>query len=198
MQPIVKELVFATHNPNKLAEVNSMLPPGFSLCSLESIGCTEAIPETATTLEGNARLKARYVRDRYGIDCFADDTGLEVEALGGAPGVYSARYAGEGARAADNIDRLLRELQGKENRKARFRTVIALAQGDQCLFFEGIVDGQILKQPRGSEGFGYDPVFLPDGNALSFAEMPLPDKNSIGHRGKAFRALYAYLKELQD
>ncbi len=193
----MKELVFATHNAHKFEEVSNMLPPGIRLRSLESIGCTEAIPETALTLEGNARLKAQYVRDRYGLDCFADDTGLEVEALGGAPGVYSARYAGEAGRAADNVAKLLRELAGVDSRRARFRTVIALTEGEDCRFFEGVVDGEILEEPRGGGGFGYDPVFLPADSTLSFAEMPLEEKNRIGHRGKAFRALYAYLREQQ-
>lgn len=190
----MKELVFATHNPNKLEEIRQMLPAGISLRSLDEIGCTEAIPETAPTLEGNARLKAEYVRDRYGYDCIADDTGLEVEALGGAPGVYSARYAGPQADARANTARLLEALSGSTSRQAQFRTVIALTEGDSCRFFEGVVTGEITETPQGQGGFGYDPVFRPSGHDRTFAEFSTEEKNRISHRGKAFRALQAYLE----
>lgn len=189
----MKELVFATHNRNKLEEIRQMLPGGIHLLSLDEIGCLEAIPETAPTLEGNARLKAQYVRDRYGYDCIADDTGLEVEALGGAPGVYSARYAGVQADARANTDKLLEALQPYENRKARFRTVIALTEGGTCRFFEGVAEGEILTAPKGNGGFGYDPVFKPAGHSRSFAELSRDEKNKISHRGKAFRAMQAYM-----
>lgn len=190
----VRELVFATRNPNKMEEIRQMLPGGICLLSLDDIGCREDIPETAPTLEGNARLKAEFVRDRYGYDCIADDTGLEVEALGGEPGVYSARYAGPQADAPANTAKLLEALGASHNRKARFRTVIALTEGDACRFFEGIAEGEILQVPRGSGGFGYDPVFRPLGHSRSFAEFSREEKNSISHRGKAFRALQAYIK----
>ncbi len=190
----MKELVFATHNPNKLEEIRKMVPAGIRLRSLDEIGCTEAIPETAPTLEGNARLKAEYVRNRYGYDCIADDTGLEVEALDGAPGVYSARYAGPQADARANTTKLLAALNQAKSRKARFRTVIALTEGDSCRFFEGVVEGEITAAPRGEGGFGYDPVFRPTGYDRTFAEFSTDEKNAISHRGKAFRALQAYLE----
>ena len=190
----MRELVFATHNPNKLEEIRQMLPAGICLRSLDEIGCTEEIPETAPTLEGNARLKAEYVRNRYGYDCIADDTGLEVEALGGAPGVYSARYAGPQADARANTERLLQAMKRVDRRHARFRTVIALTEGDSCRFFEGVVEGEITESPRGEGGFGYDPVFRPVGHDRTFAEFSTDEKNRISHRGKAFRALQAYLE----
>ncbi len=190
----MRELVFATHNPNKLEEIRQMLPPGICLRSLEEIGCTEDIPETAPTLEGNARLKAEYVRNRYGYDCIADDTGLEVEALGGAPGVYSARYAGPQADARANTQKLLQAMKRADRRQAQFRTVIALTEGGSCRFFEGVVKGEITEAPRGEGGFGYDPVFRPAGHDRTFAEFGTDEKNRISHRGKAFRALQAYLQ----
>lgn len=189
----MKDLVFATHNRNKLEEIRQMLPVGIHLLSLDDIGCREEIPETASTLEGNARLKAEYVRDRYGYDCFADDTGLEVEALGGAPGVYSARYAGPGADSQANTAKLLGALGASANRNARFRTVIALTEGNTCRFFEGLAEGEILTAPSGTGGFGYDPVFRPAGHNRTFAELSRDEKNEISHRGKAFRALQAYM-----
>ena len=192
----MKELVFATHNPNKLEEIRRMLPAGIRLLSLNEIGCLEAIPETAPTLEGNARLKAEYVRNRFGYDCIADDTGLEVAALGGAPGVYSARYAGPQADARANTARLLDALHGEASREARFRTVIALTEGDSCRFFEGVVEGAITESPRGEGGFGYDPVFRPLGHHRTFAEFSMDEKNRISHRGRAFRALQAYLESV--
>lgn len=193
MQFMKSTLVFATHNPHKFAEVHSLLPPGYSLLSLTDIGCSEDIPETADTLEGNARLKAAHVRERYGYDCIADDTGLEVEALGGAPGVYSARYAGPKADANANNAKLLAALEGSENRSARFRTVIVLTEGSGFRYFEGIAQGEILTAPTGDGGFGYDPIFRPTGYSRSFAELTRDEKNAISHRGKAFRALQAYM-----
>ena len=190
----MKELVFATNNLHKLKEIRKILPPEYELRGLEDIGCFHDIPETATTLEGNADLKASFVYRNYGKDCFADDTGLEVNALDGKPGVYSARYAGEDGNAEKNIDKLLSELTGKENRKARFRTVISLIINGKTMHFEGIVEGRILKERRGAEGFGYDPVFLPDTYDESFAEMDLDLKNRISHRGKATRKLIEFLE----
>nr|WP_221898761.1 non-canonical purine NTP diphosphatase [Robiginitalea sp. SC105] len=187
-------MVFATHNPNKVLEIQKMLPGGIELLSLDDIGCSEPIPETETTLEGNARLKAKYVRERYGYDCFADDTGLEVAALGGAPGVFSARYAGPRADAVANMRKLLAEMAGCDDRRARFRTAIALSLDGEYHFFEGEVTGEILWEPKGDQGFGYDPIFMPAGSGRSFAEFPLADKNRISHRGKAFRALESFLK----
>ena len=186
------KVVFATANRHKLEEVKAMLPENIQIISLSDIGFTGDIPETEPTLEGNALLKVRYIHDRYGIPCFADDTGLEVEALDGTPGVYSARYAGvEGSMevcAKANITKLLHELAGKTNRKARFRTVIAYidANKNQHLF-EGIVTGVIIEESVGSEGFGYDPVFIPDGYDTTYAQMLLCEKNRISHRAKAFR-----------
>lgn len=185
-------LVFATNNDHKLREVRQMLPPGLEVKSLNDIGLHADIPETATTLEGNAELKARYVSERFGgCDVFADDTGLEVEALDGAPGVYSARYAGPGHDSKANMERLLRELQGKENRRARFRTVIALIRDGKLQTVEGIVNGTIALAPQGADGFGYDPVFIPDeaADGRSFAQMTPDEKNAISHRGRAMQAL---------
>lgn len=171
-----------------------MLPEGISLLSLDAIGCNRDIPETEATLEGNARLKARFVADHYNMDCIADDTGLEVAALDGAPGVHSARYAGPAADPEANMRKLLAAMEGKKDRRARFRTVIALCLGGQFHYFEGVVDGELLKSPRGTGGFGYDPVFRPEGSPRSFAEFTTEEKNQISHRGKAFRALDAFLR----
>ena len=188
----MKQIVFATANRHKLDEVKAMLPDDIVIKGLSDIGFTGDIPETEITIEGNALLKARYISERYRIPCFADDTGLEVEALDGAPGVYSARYAtAEGSQeicAQANIDKLLRELSGKTNRKARFRTVIAYidAHNDTHLF-EGVVNGSIIDVPAGVEGFGYDPVFMPDGYDITFAQMSLSQKNLISHRAIAFQ-----------
>ncbi|RDK87199.1 non-canonical purine NTP diphosphatase [Marinirhabdus gelatinilytica] len=187
------KLVFATHNPNKFKEVKLLLPQHIELLSLTDIGCTEDIPETADTIEGNAVLKVEHVRNRYNLDCFADDTGLEVSALNGDPGVYSARYAGEGKRANDNIDKLLKNLSGVEDRSARFKTAIAMTINLESVMFLGVCDGTITKSRRGDKGFGYDPVFLPDGHNQTFAEMRLEQKGKIGHRGKALQQLIAYL-----
>lgn len=186
-------LVFATHNSNKAHEVRKMLPPGLELFTLDEIGCTEEIPETADTLEGNAELKAAHVVRTYGRSCFADDTGLLVNALDGAPGVYSARYAGPGKDSAANIEKLLKELRGAEDRSAFFRTVIILLHQGKRFEFRGEVHGQIAKSPTGNGGFGYDPVFIPQGYDKSFAELPLEEKNCISHRAKAFGKLLEFL-----
>ncbi|MDE6032676.1 MAG: RdgB/HAM1 family non-canonical purine NTP pyrophosphatase [Muribaculaceae bacterium] len=184
-------LVFATNNDHKLREVRQMLPAEIEVKSLNDIGLHDDIPETALTLEGNAELKARYVSERFGgCDVFADDTGLEVEALNGAPGVFSARYAGPGHDSAANMARLLREMEGKDNRRARFRTVIALIRNGQLQTIEGIVNGTIALAPQGTDGFGYDPVFIPDETpGRSFAQMTPDEKNAISHRGRAMQAL---------
>jgi len=188
------ELIIATNNAHKLQEIQPLIPDHFQIKTLKQIGCTDDIPETADTLEGNALLKARYISDKYGFDCFADDTGLEIEALNGRPGVYSARYATDGHDFEANIDKVLSELEGIENRKARFRTVIALILDGKVSYFEGIVNGKIITERRGSEGFGYDPVFIPDGSQLTFAEMPLSEKNKISHRARAVARLVDFLK----
>ncbi|MDT0678051.1 non-canonical purine NTP diphosphatase [Autumnicola musiva] len=188
-------LVFATHNKNKLAEVKALLPKHINLLSLDDIGCTEDIAETADTIDGNAILKAEYVRRRYGYDCFADDTGLEVEALAGAPGVYSARFAGDDKNDEANIEKLLKHLKGKDNRKAQFKTVIALNLKENENLFTGICKGEILEEKQGEKGFGYDPVFKPEGKDKSFAEMNMSEKTEISHRGNAFRQLISYLAE---
>lgn len=188
-------LVFATNNEHKLSEVRRMLPAGLEVKSLNDIGLHAYIPETASTLEGNAELKARYVSERFGgCDVFADDTGLEVEALNGAPGVFSARYAGPGHDSKANMTKLLNELRGNENRRARFRTVIALIRNGELRTVEGIVNGTIAQAPQGSDGFGYDPIFIPDETpGRSFAEMTPDEKNAISHRGRAMQALKSIL-----
>lgn len=191
----MKQLVFATNNPHKLQEIRAILGSDFLVKGLCDIGCTEDIPETADTLEGNAAIKARYVKEHYGYDCFADDTGLEVTALGGAPGVYSARYAGPGHDSAANVALLLENMKNENDRTARFRTVIALTEGDEIKEFEGIVNGRIIESLRGDGGFGYDPVFVPDGYDMTFAELSAEEKNSISHRGRAVAALLQYLTE---
>lgn len=190
----MKEIVFATNNVNKLSEMRAIIGDKYKILSLKDIGCDEDIPETAITLEGNAEIKARYVKDKYGYDCFADDTGLEVEALGGAPGVYSARYAGNEHDSEKNMNLLMHNMQGKSNRKARFRTVIALIIGDKLNLFEGIVNGNITNEACGLNGFGYDPVFQPDGYEETFAMMKSECKNSISHRGLATKKLINYLE----
>jgi len=185
-------MIFATANQHKLEEVRAMLPDDLQIKGLSDIGFTDDIPETEPTLEGNAMLKARHIHERYGMPCFADDTGLEVEALNGAPGVYSARYSGVTGsteeRAKANIAKLLHELSGKTNRKARFRTVIAYIDAESNPhFFEGTVNGRIIEEAIGREGFGYDPIFMPDGYDITFAQMPLDEKNKLSHRARAFR-----------
>ncbi len=188
------KLVFATNNQHKLKEVQAMLT-NFEITSLADINCFEDIPETANTLEGNAILKANFITEKYGLDCFADDTGLEVEALNNEPGVYSARYAGENNNAEANMNKLLKNLQNTQNRKAQFKTAIALnIQGKQFIF-EGICKGIILTEKRGESGFGYDPIFMPDGFNASFAEMNLNEKGSISHRGKAVEKLVTFLNK---
>lgn len=190
------KLVFASNNEHKIAEISKLVPFGFEVVSLESIGCTEDIPETADTLEGNAILKAQFVWERFGLSCFADDTGLEVPVLGNAPGVYSARYAGPQRNATDNMDKLLDELNEINQRNARFRTVIALILDGQMHTFEGIVNGTITREKHGSEGFGYDPIFKPEGFDQTFAEMNMEQKNTMSHRGRAVLKLVEFLQKL--
>lgn len=189
-----KKLVFVTNNAHKLEEVRAILGSTIEVLSLNDIDCHADIPETAETLEGNAALKAEYIYKNYGMDCFADDTGLEVEALGGAPGVYSARYAGgDGHDSEANMKKLLVELEGKTHRKAQFRTAICLIEGGEERLFEGIVKGSIIEEKRGLSGFGYDPIFVPEGYAETFAEMGNEEKNRISHRARAVQQLCAYL-----
>lgn len=188
------KLVFATNNKHKLEEVQAMLT-NFDIVSLADINCFEDIPETADTLEGNAILKANFITEKYGLDCFADDTGLEVEALNNAPGVYSARYAGEDNNSEENIKKLLNNLKNSQNRKAQFKTAIALnIQGKQFIF-DGVCKGKILTEKQGNSGFGYDPIFMPEGFNRSFAEMNMTEKGSISHRGKAIEKLVTFLNE---
>ncbi|MBA6155523.1 non-canonical purine NTP diphosphatase [Tenacibaculum sp. S7007] len=190
------KLVFATNNLNKLAEVQKMLPNSIELLSLKDINCFDDIEETASTLEGNAKIKANHITQKFGYNCFADDTGLEVESLQGAPGVYSARYAGEPANAENNMQKLLTELQDKENRKAQFRTSVCLNLNSNQFLFDGICKGEILNKKQGEKGFGYDPVFQPEGYTKSFAEMTSEEKNAISHRGLAIQQLVEFLKSL--
>lgn len=187
------QLVFATNNANKLKEVKALLPDNITLLSLKDINCLEDIPETQDTIEGNALQKAQYVKTHYGYNCFADDTGLEVNALDGAPGVYSARYAGPQKDAADNMQLLLDNLEGITNRSAHFKTVIALCLDNDIHEFTGICEGQITREKHGEQGFGYDPIFKPKGYDTTFAEMDLKEKNKIGHRGKATLQLLSFL-----
>ncbi|WP_372917089.1 non-canonical purine NTP diphosphatase [Salegentibacter sp.] len=189
------DLVFATHNKNKMKEIKTLLPHYINLLSLDDIGCKEEIPETSDTIEGNAVLKAEYVKHRYGYDVFADDTGLEVEALDGSPGVLSARYAGEEKNDQANMEKLLQELKDKDNRKARFKTVIALNLNDRQNLFVGTCYGTIIEEALGNQGFGYDPIFQPEGHDKTFAEMSLSEKSELSHRAKAFRALISYLSK---
>lgn len=190
----MRKLVFATNNAHKLEEIRAILGDKVEVLSLKDIQCDVDIPETADTLEGNAVLKAEYIYRHYGLDCFADDTGLEVEALNGAPGVYSARYAGgEGHDSEANMRELLAEMEGKTNRKAQFRTAICLIEGGAEHLFEGMVKGEIIEEKRGASGFGYDPVFMPEGYTETFAEMGSEEKNRISHRARAVQALCAYL-----
>ncbi len=188
------KLVFASNNKNKILEIRHQLPPEIELLSLEDIGCFEDIPETAYTIEGNAILKANYVTQNYGYNCFADDTGLEVEALNGAPGVYSARYAGEQKNAEDNMAKLLQELKPHDNRNARFKTVIALNLDGQQHIFTGTVNGEITHEQAGDKGFGYDPVFKPEGLSYTFAQISLDEKALLSHRGRAVQQLISFLK----
>ena len=187
------KIVFATNNAHKLSEVKAVLGEGFELVTLKEVGITEDIPETGETLDENASIKARYVYERTGLDCFADDTGLEVEALNGAPGVRSARYATDGHDFAANNRKLLRELEGKTNRKARFRTVISLIRSGEEIQVEGIVNGRIATEEAGCGGFGYDPLFIPEDKGVTFAELTAEEKNSISHRGRAVAELVKVL-----
>lgn len=186
-------LVFASNNKHKIQEIKALLPNSFTIKSLEDIGCTEDIPETADTIEGNAILKANYVSEKYGLACFADDSGLEVNALNGAPGVYSARYAGEQKNDNDNIEKLLTDLEGKANRKAQFKTVIALNFNGEQHLFTGIIKGKIISEKRGSNGFGYDPIFVAEGYDKTFAELTSEEKNSVSHRSQAVKELIKWL-----
>jgi len=187
------DLIFATHNTNKVKEVDLLLPNDIRLISLEELGFHEEIPETEATLEANAQLKADYISDRFGLPCFSDDTGLIIDALNGAPGVHTARYAGEEKDPEKNMDKVLKELRNISSREARFKTVIALNFNNQKLLFDGIVEGTIATKKIGDEGFGYDPIFRPEGYDQTFAELPLQVKNQISHRGKAFQKLINYL-----
>src|SRR5690554_5892621 len=189
----MKKIVFATNNKHKLDEIRKITTGKIDILSLADINCHEDIEETGTTLEENALIKARYVRDKYGYDCFADDTGLEVEALNGEPGVYSSRYAGAGCNPEDNMIKLLSELQDTANRNAQFRTVIAAIINDEEHLFEGIVKGEIIEEKRGSNGFGYDPVFMPEGYELTFGELGDEVKNEISHRAVAMERFIAFL-----
>jgi len=191
------QLVFATNNLNKLKEVQALIPPDIQLLSLKEIGCFEDIPETQPSIEGNAIQKAEYIKKHYGYDCFADDTGLEVEALDGAPGVYSARYAGLQKNPEDNMKKLLTNLQAVDNRSARFKTVVSLHLNNELQIFTGICNGSITKEKHGKQGFGYDPIFKPEGYNITFAEMDLSTKNNIGHRGKAIAKLVSFLKSME-
>lgn len=193
---MMKTLVFATSNPNKIREVKALLPSEFQVKSLLDIGCNEEIPETSPTIAGNALQKARYVRENFQLDCFSEDTGLEIEVLDGEPGVYTARYAGPARDANANMDLVLNKLQGKANRKARFKTVIALILNEQEYTFEGIVNGEIALQKTGKKGFGYDPIFIPENYNRTFADMTEQEKNKISHRGRAMSKLLAFLQGL--
>lgn len=190
-----RKLVFVTNNAHKLEEISSILGGKMELLSLKDIQCTADIPETADTLEGNAIQKAEYIHRHYGLDCFADDTGLEVEALDGAPGVYSARYAGEGHDSEANMQKLIHNLEGKDNRKAQFRTAICLIMDNEQHLFEGICRGEIIKEKRGGAGFGYDPIFVPEGYTETFAELGNDIKNTISHRAKAVQMLCEFLNK---
>jgi XTP/dITP diphosphohydrolase len=189
-------LVFATNNQHKLKEIKSMIPDSISILSLKDIGCLDELPETSATLRGNALQKAKYVFDKYGMNCFADDTGLEIESLNGRPGVYSARYAGLNSSYDDNVSKVLNEMKGIENRKAKFKTVIALLTDRVEKCFEGIVEGEISINKRGDKGFGYDPVFLPAGSDKTFAEMTEAEKNKISHRARALDKLISFFEEV--
>lgn len=192
---MIQQITFATNNQHKLEEIQQILGQDFTIISLKDLPFDGDIPETQPDLEGNALQKAQFIHDRFEVDCFADDTGLEVEALDGAPGVISARYAGENVTYADNVNKLLAEMKGQTNRKARFRTIIGLMMDGKEYLFEGRVDGIILTTTRGEKGFGYDPVFQPIGFDKSFAEMDADEKNAISHRGMAVKKLCAFLKE---
>lgn len=190
------KLVFASNNKNKIAEIQQQVGSQFQIVSLEDIGCLVDIPETAETIEGNAILKANYVTENYGLPCFADDTGLEIEVLNNEPGVYSARYAGEQKNADDNMNLVLQKLASKTNRKAQFKTIIALNINNEQHLFEGIVKGEMTTKKIGSQGFGYDPIFKPEGFSTTFAEMSMEEKSVISHRGIAVQKLINFLSNL--
>lgn len=196
MEKNIPEIVFATNNPHKLSEARAILKDRVKMLSLNDINCHDDIPETADTLEGNALIKARWVKEKYGFDCFADDTGLMVKALNGAPGVYSARFAGDHCSPSDNIALLLEKLDGVTDREAKFCTVVALIIDNKEYLFEGEVKGKIDVKHSGKEGFGYDPVFVPEGSSLSFAEMAPEDKNAISHRGRAMSKLADFIRNI--
>lgn len=189
----METIVFATHNQNKLNEIKSILKERFNVVGLTEIGCTEEIPENGTTIAENAAIKARFVYEKYNLNCFADDTGLEVDALNGEPGVFSARYAGEPTDSVKNMEKLLFKLKNNSNRKARFRTVIVYIENGVSTFFEGVVEGNITESKKGEKGFGYDPIFKPDGYKVTFAEMGSDEKNKISHRAKATQLFLQYL-----
>ena len=189
------KLVFATHNKNKALEIQALMPEGITIQTLSEIGCTTDIPENAPTLQGNAELKAKYVVENFGVACFADDTGLEIEALDMRPGVYSARYAGTHRSDADNMDKVLSELKGIENRRAQFRTAICLMMNGETFHFEGKVEGKIRHEKSGNEGFGYDPIFEPENCGITFAEMSRDEKNQRSHRARAFEKMIAFINE---
>lgn len=189
------KIVFATNNPNKLAEIRQLMPEGIEVLSLKDVNCLEELPETSDTLEDNAAQKAFYVFDNYGHNCFADDTGLEIEALDGRPGVYSARYAGEDCNAEDNMQKVLKEMKGEFNRDASFRTIVSLVIDGEEFSFEGEVEGQIIPEKWGEKGFGYDPIFLADGYKKSFAQMTMEEKGAISHRGQAVKKLIQFLEK---
>lgn len=189
------KLVFASNNKNKIIEIKALLPKTFEILSLADIGCIKEIEETENTIEGNAKLKADYITNKYGYDCFADDTGLEVDALNGAPGVYSARYAGKNATYEDNVQKMLQEMLGKKDRKAQFKTVVALNLNGKQYLFKGICKGEITNNKHGNEGFGYDPIFRPNGFKETFAEMSIEQKGIISHRGLATKKLIEFLKQ---
>lgn len=193
---VKREIVFATNNAHKLSEIREIMGEEWHVLSLSDIGCDVDIPETADTLQGNAEIKARFIKEHYGYDCFADDTGLMVDSLGGAPGVYSARYAGSNHDSVANMNLLLENMKGKKNREAHFSTVIALVIGDTVRFFEGRVDGVITESPTGNGGFGYDPIFMPEECDVTFALMSAKEKNSISHRGRATAKLIKYLSQI--
>jgi XTP/dITP diphosphohydrolase len=191
------KLVFATQNENKAQEIQSLLPEYFKIITLKDIRCFDEIPETAETLEGNSLIKASFISETYNLNCFADDTGLEIEALDNRPGVYSARYAGPEKSAAANINKVLLELEGKTARNAQFRTIITLILNKSTFTFEGIVRGEIISEKRGENGFGYDPIFVPEGEVKTFAEMSLEEKNKHSHRARAFQKMIEFLNELK-
>ncbi|MBA5791324.1 non-canonical purine NTP diphosphatase [Flavobacterium sp. xlx-214] len=192
------KIIFASNNKNKVQEIQNQVPKSIQIVTLEEIGCTEDIEETATTIEGNAIIKANYITEKYGLPCFADDTGLEIEALNGEPGVYSARYAGEDKNADKNMDLVLEKLSTSTNRNAQFKTVIALNIDNQQILFTGIVEGKIRNEKTGTNGFGYDPIFEPENLGKTFAEMTMEEKNKMSHRGRAVEQLVIFLSKIEN